>query len=64
MVESSQEEFKWGTPQLDTLRVFLMESFTWSEKKADEVLIPVIREMNKRKVKKQKCNQKEEDKNN
>ncbi|KAI9496131.1 hypothetical protein BDB00DRAFT_869765 [Zychaea mexicana] len=56
MVESSQEEFQWGTPQLDMLRLFLMESFTWSEKKADEVLIPVIREMNKRKSEGQQTN--------
>ncbi|KAI9273075.1 hypothetical protein BDA99DRAFT_499957 [Phascolomyces articulosus] len=50
MVESSQEEFKWGTPQLDMLRSYLIETFGWPENKADEVLIPVIREMNKRKV--------------
>lgn len=50
MVDSSPQQFEWGTPQLDSLRLFLMESFTWPEKKADEVLIPIIREMNKRKV--------------
>ncbi|KAI8367523.1 uncharacterized protein BYT42DRAFT_648548 [Radiomyces spectabilis] len=48
MVDSSGEPFEWGAPQLDMLRIFLMEAFTWSEKKADEVLLPVIQEMNKR----------------
>ncbi|KAF7731759.1 DNA repair protein rad2 [Apophysomyces ossiformis] len=48
IVDSSSQPFEWAAPQLDSLRVFLMESFTWSEKQADEVLIPVIRELNKR----------------
>ncbi|KAI8139414.1 hypothetical protein BJV82DRAFT_627178 [Fennellomyces sp. T-0311] len=56
MVDASQEQFEWGAPQLDLLRQFLMESFTWSEKKADEVLLPVIREMNKRKTEGQQTN--------
>ncbi|CAO3678933.1 unnamed protein product [Rhizopus stolonifer] len=47
-VDHSTQPFKWGQPQLDLLRVFLMESFEWSENKADEVLLPVLREMNKR----------------
>ncbi|KAG0946717.1 hypothetical protein G6F57_002532 [Rhizopus arrhizus] len=47
-VDSSLEPFKWGQPQLDSLRIFLMEAFGWPEDKADEVLLPVLREMNKR----------------
>lgn len=50
MVDDSKQAFEWGTPQLDTLRDYLMQSFGWSEGKADEVLLPVIKEMNKRKV--------------
>ncbi|KAG0172954.1 DNA repair protein rad2 [Apophysomyces sp. BC1034] len=48
LVDPSPQAFEWASPQLDSLRIFLMESFTWSEKQADEVLIPVIRELNKR----------------
>ncbi|ORY95368.1 hypothetical protein BCR43DRAFT_492882 [Syncephalastrum racemosum] len=49
MVDDSPQPFEWGVPELDSLRLFMMESFSWPEKKADEVLVPVIREMNKRK---------------
>ncbi|CEJ00145.1 hypothetical protein RMCBS344292_14211 [Rhizopus microsporus] len=47
-VDSSKQQFKWGQPQLDSLRVFLMEAFGWPEEKADQVLLPVLQEMNKR----------------
>ncbi|KAI9486539.1 MAG: hypothetical protein EXX96DRAFT_549453 [Benjaminiella poitrasii] len=49
-VDDSSQKFEWGHPQLDSLRVFLMEAFGWSESKADEVLLPVLREMNKKKA--------------
>ncbi|KAI8877741.1 PIN domain-like protein [Backusella circina FSU 941] len=48
LVDTSEEEIKWGQPQLDSLRDFLMEAFGWSESKADEVLLPVIKEMNRK----------------
>ncbi|CEJ02031.1 hypothetical protein RMCBS344292_16048 [Rhizopus microsporus] len=47
-VDNSKQQFKWGQPQLDSLRVFLMEAFGWPEEKADQVLLPVLQEMNKR----------------
>ncbi|KAI7880598.1 PIN domain-like protein, partial [Lichtheimia hyalospora FSU 10163] len=56
MVDDSKQAFEWGTPQLDTLRDYLMQSFGWSEGKADEVLLPVIKEMNKRKAEGQQSN--------
>ncbi|KAG2195365.1 hypothetical protein INT47_004473 [Mucor saturninus] len=49
-VDKSTQKFEWGQPQLDSLRVFLTEAFGWSEEKADEVLLPVLREMNSRKA--------------
>ncbi|ORZ22331.1 hypothetical protein BCR42DRAFT_487904 [Absidia repens] len=48
LVDSSLETFTWSPPQLDSLRLYLMKSFSWSEEKTDEILIPVIREMNQR----------------
>ncbi|KAI8085190.1 uncharacterized protein BX664DRAFT_338768 [Halteromyces radiatus] len=50
MVDTSLERFSWSPPQLDSLRLYLMKSFSWSEEKTDQVLIPVIREMNNRKA--------------
>ncbi|KAK4510608.1 uncharacterized protein ATC70_005039 [Mucor velutinosus] len=48
-VDDSAQKFEWGQPQLDSLRIFLTEAFGWSEDKADQVLLPVLREMNSRK---------------
>ncbi|CAO0794715.1 unnamed protein product [Mucor circinelloides] len=48
-VDDSSQKFEWGQPQLDSLRIFLTEAFGWSEEKADQVLLPVLREMNSRK---------------
>ncbi|CAO3613761.1 unnamed protein product [Mucor hiemalis] len=50
LVDHSDQKFVWGQPQLDSLRIFLTEAFGWSVEKADQVLLPVLREMNSKKV--------------
>ncbi|KAH6847451.1 hypothetical protein B0I37DRAFT_145161 [Chaetomium sp. MPI-CAGE-AT-0009] len=47
-VDSSTEPFQWGVPDLDGLRHFLMNTVGWGQERTDEVLVPVIRDMNKR----------------
>ena len=47
-VDSTPEEFQWGVPDLDKLRSFLMATIGWSQERTDEILVPVIRDMNKR----------------
>ncbi|KAK3996127.1 hypothetical protein QBC44DRAFT_157958 [Cladorrhinum sp. PSN332] len=47
-VDSSPEAFQWGVPDLEGLRQFLMSTIGWSKERTDEVLVPVIRDMNKR----------------
>ncbi|KAK0657401.1 hypothetical protein B0T16DRAFT_318594 [Cercophora newfieldiana] len=49
-VDSSPEKFQWGVPDLDGLRQFLMATIGWGQERTDEVLVPVIRDMNKRAV--------------
>lgn len=49
-VDKSEQKFEWGQPQLDSLRVYLTGAFAWSEEKVDQVLLPVLREMNSKKV--------------
>ncbi|KAK5942959.1 DNA repair protein rad2 [Knufia obscura] len=49
-VDSNPEEFQWGVPDLDKLRSFLMATIGWTSDRTDEVLVPVIRDMNKREV--------------
>jgi DNA excision repair protein ERCC-5 len=49
-VDSSTEPFQWGVPDLEGLRQFLMATIGWSKERTDEVLVPVIRDMNKRDI--------------
>ncbi|KAF2223451.1 hypothetical protein BDZ85DRAFT_217113 [Elsinoe ampelina] len=47
-VDSDPSPFQWGVPDLDALRGFLMATIGWSQERTDEVLVPVIRDMNRR----------------
>lgn len=47
-VDDSAEPFQWGVPDVEGLRQFLMATIGWSKERTDEVLVPVIRDMNKR----------------
>ena len=47
-VDSDPSPFQWGVPDLDALRSFLMATIGWSQDRTDEVLVPVIKDMNRR----------------
>ncbi|KAK0544506.1 DNA repair protein rad2 [Tilletia horrida] len=47
-VDSSDEPFQWGLPDLDSLRMFLGEYLKWSVSKTDQYLLPVIQAQNRR----------------
>jgi DNA excision repair protein ERCC-5 len=47
-VDSDPSVFQWGVPDLDALRQFLMATIGWSPERTDEVLVPVIRDVNRR----------------
>lgn len=47
-VDSDPSQFQWGVPDLNGLRGFLMATVGWSQERTDEVLVPVIRDMNRR----------------
>ncbi|ODQ80747.1 hypothetical protein BABINDRAFT_60810 [Babjeviella inositovora NRRL Y-12698] len=49
-VDHDKAAFKWGTPDLDRLRTFLMYNAGWSQAKVDEVLVPLIKDINKKKT--------------
>ncbi|KAL2822726.1 hypothetical protein BDW59DRAFT_149387 [Aspergillus cavernicola] len=46
--DSDPSPFQWGVPDLHGLRSFLMATIGWSQDRTDEVLVPVIRDMNQR----------------
>ncbi|EEH45120.2 ssDNA endodeoxyribonuclease RAD2 [Paracoccidioides brasiliensis Pb18] len=47
-VDSDPSAFQWGVPDLNALRQFLMATVGWTQERTDEVLVPVIRDMNRR----------------
>ncbi|CBX95189.1 similar to DNA excision repair protein Rad2 [Plenodomus lingam JN3] len=47
-VDSDPQPFEWGVPDLAALRAFLQSQIGWSWERTDEVLVPVIRDMNRR----------------
>ncbi|KAJ9285705.1 hypothetical protein DTO021C3_6672 [Paecilomyces variotii] len=47
-VDSDPSPFQWGVPDLNALRNFLMATIGWDQQRTDEVLVPVIRDMNQR----------------
>jgi DNA excision repair protein ERCC-5 len=49
-VDSDPQPFQWGVPDLDKLRSFLMATIGWSQERTDEILVPVVRDMNRREV--------------
>ncbi|KAI4199093.1 MAG: hypothetical protein LQ350_004848 [Teloschistes chrysophthalmus] len=49
-VDSDPSTFEWGVPDLDALRDYLMATIGWTRERTDEVLVPVIRDMNRREM--------------
>ncbi|KAI1810062.1 PIN domain-like protein [Poronia punctata] len=47
-VDHSADPFQWGSPDVEGLRQYLMATIGWSQERTDEVLVPVIRDMNRR----------------
>ncbi|PFH52926.1 hypothetical protein AMATHDRAFT_138725 [Amanita thiersii Skay4041] len=47
-VDSSDEPFKWGLPDLDGLRQYFQEELGWRQSKVDELLLPIIQKINRR----------------
>ncbi|KAK9471606.1 uncharacterized protein V1510DRAFT_404085 [Dipodascopsis tothii] len=48
-VDSDKTQFVWGVPDLDRIRAFLMSTIGWSQERADEMLVPVLKNMNSKK---------------
>ena len=44
------ETFSWQFPDLDSLREFTKKKFKWTKLKADEILLPVMKKLEERKV--------------
>lgn len=49
-VDRDKSEFKWGVPNLDQIRSFLMYNVGWTQSRVDEVMLPLIRDMNRKRA--------------
>ncbi|KAL4064412.1 hypothetical protein J3A83DRAFT_4376630 [Scleroderma citrinum] len=47
-VDSSEEPFKWGMPDLDALRHFVHDELGWDQSKVDALMMPIIQKMSRR----------------
>ncbi|XP_071085073.1 DNA excision repair protein ERCC-5-like [Haliotis cracherodii] len=47
-VEDSTETFSWGSPDLDLLRDYASEKLGWNKQKADDLVLPVLKQLNKK----------------
>lgn len=47
-VDSDSSAFEWGQPDLDSVRTFMNQMVGWTEDYTDQILVPVIRDMNHR----------------
>lgn len=48
VVDDDQSKFVWGVPDLDSLRKYLTNATGWPLSKVNELLVPVIKDINKR----------------
>ncbi|CAI4218589.1 unnamed protein product [Parascedosporium putredinis] len=49
-VDHSNEAFQWGVPDVEGLRQFLMNTIGWGKARTDEVLLPVVKDINRREI--------------
>lgn len=51
-IDHSKETFTWSTPDVSALRNYAREKFGWTQMRADEILIPVLKRLGDRNVQK------------
>lgn len=47
-VDTSEETFEWGKPDLDMLRLFCIKRFAWTRDESDQILVPMMKSWSKR----------------
>ncbi|XP_009468569.1 PREDICTED: DNA repair protein complementing XP-G cells-like [Nipponia nippon] len=46
VVDETRGSFTWGKPDVDQIREFCQDHFGWTRTKVDEILLPVIKQLN------------------
>ena len=45
-IDTSTEEFTWSIPNLDLIRKYITTKLSWSQKKIDDDILPIIKRLN------------------
>ncbi|SPP86244.1 DNA repair protein complementing XP-G cells homolog [Drosophila guanche] len=49
-VDDNRDAFSWGSPDVESIREFTRKSFGWTTSKTDDILLPVIKKINEKKI--------------
>jgi len=49
-IDDNRDAFSWGTPDVESIREFARKSFGWTTSKTDDILMPVMKKMNEKKI--------------
>ncbi|XP_016979633.1 DNA excision repair protein ERCC-5 homolog [Drosophila rhopaloa] len=49
-IDDNREAFSWGTPDVESIREFTRKSFGWTTSKTDDILLPVMKKINEKKI--------------
>lgn len=50
VVDANEEPFSWGRPQVDQIREFARIKFGWTNRKIDEILLPVVKRLDEKRT--------------
>lgn len=51
-VDENSEAFSWGRPEVESIREYAKRTFGWTNKKTDEIVLPVVKKMNEKSLQK------------
>ncbi|XP_017860288.1 PREDICTED: DNA repair protein complementing XP-G cells homolog [Drosophila arizonae] len=49
-VDDNRDAFSWGSPDVESIREFSRKSFGWTTSKTDDILMPVMKKINEKKI--------------
>lgn len=51
-VDENRERFTWGQPEVESIREYAKKTFGWTNKRTDDIILPVMRRLNEKKSQK------------
>ncbi|KAH8355841.1 hypothetical protein KR200_001467 [Drosophila serrata] len=49
-IDDNRDAFSWGSPDVESIREFTRKSFGWTTSKTDDILNPVMKKINEKKI--------------